>query len=352
MSAGPATRITDVVVPEIFTPYIQTFTEQKARLIQSGLVARDPILDALLAGGGLTFNVPSWDDLDDDADRVSTDTSSVFASADASIPAGQARDPDPLKITTQQEIAVRLNRNNSWSSVDLATQLAGADPMDAIGSRVGYYWIRKLQAIFIATWNGVIADNTANDSGDYTNDVSGGSFVDGVTNFTPEAFIDTTLTLGDSMESVTAMMVHSTVYGRMQKLNLIDFIPDARGEISIPTYLGREVLVDDGVPRSGTIYDTWLFGPGATRLGASPAKVPTEIERRPGAGNGSGQDVLHSRQQWVMHPTGHAFVGTAPNGGPSNTGTAGDDLDEAASWNRVYPERKQIRFARMVTREA
>ena len=42
-------QITDVVVPEVFTPYIQQLTEEKTRLIQSGAAARSPVLDQLLA---------------------------------------------------------------------------------------------------------------------------------------------------------------------------------------------------------------------------------------------------------------------------------------------------------------
>jgi hypothetical protein len=349
--------VADVVVPEIFTPYTQQLTEQKARIIQSGLAVRDPAIDILLAGGGITFNVPSFRDLDDDAERVSNDSSAVFNTADSSANAAGSgtspeRPPNPLKIQTAQEVAVRLSRNNSWSSMDLTAALAGADPMEAIADRVAYYWTRRLQAAFIATWKGVIADNVANDSNDYENDISGASFVDGVTNFSAEAFLDAAVTMGDSMEDLTAVVVHSIVYNRMQKNNLIDFIPDSEGRVNIPTFLGREVIVDDGVPRTGNVYDTWLFGGGATRLGVGQAKMPTEVERKAGGGNGGGQEILYNRVEWTIHPVGHAFTGTAPNGGPSNTGTAGDDLDEAGSWNRVYPERKQIKFARLVTREA
>lgn len=352
MAAGPTTRVSDIIVPQIFTPYSQNLTAEKSRLVQSGLLVRNPVLDTLLAGGGLTFQVPQFRDLDNDADRVPTDTSVPFADADASLPAGVARPPNPLKTGTLREIAVRLNRNNSWSTSDLAAILAGADPMESIASRVAYYWTRRLQAAFIATWRGVIADNTSNDSGDYTNNVSGASFIDGVTNFTTEAFLDTTLTMGDSMDELVAMCVHSVVYNRMQKNNLIDFIPDARGETMIPTFLGREVIVDDSMPRNGNVYDTWLFGSGATQFGVGTPPVATETERKPGAGNGGGQDVLHNRVMWCIHPTGHAWVGTAGDGGPANTGTAASDLDEAASWDRRYPERKQIKFARLVTREA
>ena len=357
MAAGPAVRVSDVVVPEIFTGYVQQLTEEKARIIQSGMAVRDPAVDGLLAGGGLTFNLPSWKDLDNDTDRVSNDSSAVFDTADASANAAGSgtspeRPPDPKKIGSVTEIGVRLSRNQSWSTMDLASTLAGSDPMEAIAQRVAYYWTRRLQATFVATWNGVIADNTANDSLDYTNDVSGSVYSAGVTDFTAEAFLDASLTMGDSMEDLTGVMVHSVVYNRMQKNNLIDFIPDSTGRINIPTFLGREVVIDDGMPKSGSVYESWLFGGGATRIGVGTAPVPTEIERKAGGGNGGGQEVLYNRAEWCLHPVGHAWTGTAPNGGPANTGTGGDDLDEAGSWNRVFPERKQIKFARLVTREA
>jgi hypothetical protein len=352
MPAGPATQISDVIVPEVFTPYVQQLTEEKSRIVQSGVLARNSFLDGLLGQGGLTFNIPSFQDLDADdtngAERVANDTSHFSMEAAVAGSGTIALDPVPDKIETSQEIAVRLSRNNSWSSMDLTAALAGVDPMEAIAGLVANYWVRRLQRAFVQTWNGVIADNVANDSGDYVNNVSGASFIDGTTNFTTEAFLDTTLTMGDSMDDLTTIFVHSVVFNRMQKNNLIDFIPDARGETTIPTFLGREVIVDDGMPRTGNVYDTWVFGGGTSQLGVSNPKVPTEVERKAGAGNGGGQEVLYNRLEWSIHPVGHAYVqGSPPNGGPSNT-----DLATATTWNRVFPERKQIKFARLVTREA
>lgn len=342
--ASGTTRISDVVVPEIFSPYVQQMTQEKSRLIRSGAITLDPTLNTALAGGGLTFNEPSFKDLDNDADNVSTD------------------DPDtastPNKISTATEIQVRLSRNNSWSSMNLTADLAGADPMMAIANRVSDYWTRRQQAAFVATLNGVFADNAAAPTGtehvqnDMTHDISGASFVDGVTNFSAEAFIDGTATMGDSMEDLTMVMVHSIVYARMLKNNLIDFVSDSvnGNAVRIPTFLGREVIVDDGVPRTNGVFSSWLFGRGAIRGGMGSPKVPTEIDRKPAAGNGSGQDVLFNRTEWILHPVGHAYVGTAPNGGPSNAATT-NNLAHADSWKRVFSERKQIRIARLVTRE-
>jgi hypothetical protein len=57
MATG-SVRISDVIVPQIFSPYTQQLTEEKSRLIQSPAVSRDAILDADLNGGGQTFNEP------------------------------------------------------------------------------------------------------------------------------------------------------------------------------------------------------------------------------------------------------------------------------------------------------
>lgn len=343
--ASGVTRISDVVVPAIFSPYVQQMTQEKSRLIRSGAIVSDGRLNDVLSGGGLTFNEPSFKDLDNDADLVSSDDPSSNSS--------------PNKIGTATEIQVRLSRNNSWSSMDLSGDLAGADPMQAIANRVSDYWMRRQQAAFVATVSGVFADNATSPSGadthvlnDMTFDVSGASFVDGVTNFSAEAFIDATATMGDSMEDLTMVMMHSLVYARALKNNLIDFVSDSvnGNAVRIPTFLGREVIVDDGVPRTSGVFNTWLFGRGAIRGGVGSPKVPTEVDRKPTAGNGGGQDVLHNRHEWILHPVGHQYAGTAPSGGPSNANST-NNLAHADSWRRVFPERKQVRIARLITRE-
>lgn len=355
------TQVSDLITPEIFTPYVQQLTEEKSRLIESGVVMRSSLLDEKLAGGGLTFNVPSFQDLDassSSAENVSTDTVADIQSAsfENGTPTDVNRgDATPLKTNSSQEIAVRMNRNQHWSSADLAANLAGADPQQSIASRVAKYWTRRLQVAFVNTVNGVIADNAAAPTGsdthtqnDLVNDISGGSYSPGVTDFSAEAFLDAAVTLGDSADDIVAVMVHSVVYNRMQKNNLIDFIPDARGEANIPTFLGRQVIVDDGMPVTSGVYDTWLFGTGAIQLGVGSAEVPTETSREALAGTGGGQEILSNRVVWSIHPTGHAYIeASIADGGPTNA-----ELATAANWSRRYPERKQIKFARLVTRES
>ena len=366
MSGNVSTQIADVIVPAIFTPYTQQLTMEKTAIVQSGIAARDDFLDNLLAGGGLTFTVPSWQDLQDDganAENISSDDPNHYST--------------PNITQTSAEIAVRLSRNSSWSTMRLATALAGADPMQSIAARVSDYWVRRLQRAFVSTAQGVFSANASADPtngrsgqlgvraaygvrGDLTNDISGGGYVPGVSDFSGNAFIDTCALLGDAAEDVTAVFMHSIVYSKAQKNNLIDFIPDAEGHINIPTYLGRRCIVDDGMPnpahpdpqlRTATgVYHTWLVGPSSFRLGVGTPIVPTEVFRFPDRGNGAGSDVLYNRVEWAIHPVGHAYIGACGDGGPSNALTGGGLADPTA-WVRVFPERKQIKLARLITAE-
>ena len=340
---GAITELDDVIVPEIFVPYVQNRTTEKSRLIQSGALQVSERLNAMLAGEGTTFNQRFFKDLDRDEENTSS--------------ASDPTDSTPGGINSGREIQVRLSRNKSWGSADLLDSLISPDPMDAIANLVAGYRANRLQRAFVASVKGMFAMNAAapvnsgdkastHTQNDMTRDISGSSFADGVTNFNPAGVITAAGTMGDSMNELSMMMVHSVVYQRMQLLNLIDYIPDAEGRVNIATYMGREVIVDDSMPFSGGVFETWLVGAGAFQLGIGTAKVPVETERKPASYKGGGSEILFHRWENIIHPVGHAWVGTAAEGGPLNSA-----LQTAANWARVFPERKQIKVARLITRE-
>lgn len=358
-----ATRLADVIVPQIFDPYMQNVTEEKTNIIQSGAVVNDSSITAHLAGGGLTFNTPSWRDLANDVEDVMTDNyDDMYGSTFGSPPFYDASNNSfPKKTGSLMEVSVRMMRHQSWTSVELAGVLAGSDPQESIAQRVGAYWARRRQAAFIALMTGLFADNAAAPTGagehvlnDLTFDASGAVFQAGQTDFNAVNFLRACLTMGDSQNDLGMVLMHSVVYHKAQVNNLIEFkVDSSNGEaVTIPTFLGRRVIVDDAMPTpDGKVFETWLFGPGAVRFGAGPVDQPSEVERHARAGKGAGQDVLHTRVCWCFHPVGYRYNGTAPNGGPSNAATA-NNLAHLDSWFRVYPERKQIKIARLITRES
>ena len=229
---GAITELDDVIVPEIFVPYVQNRTTEKSRLIQSGALQVSERLNAALAGEGTTFNQRFFKDLDRDEENTSS--------------ASDPTDSTPGGINSGREIQVRLSRNKSWGSADLLDSLIAPDPMMAIGDLVAGYRANRLQRAFVATVKGMFAMNAAapvtsgdkastHTQNDMTRNISGSAFSDGVTNFNPAGVIAAAGTMGDSLNELSMMMVHSVVYQRMQLLNLIDYIPDAEGRVNIAT---------------------------------------------------------------------------------------------------------------------
>lgn len=147
------------------------------------------------------------------------------------------------------------------------------------------------------------------------------------------------------------MAMHSIVYASALKKNLIQFRLDSEAQPTIPTYMGKDVTLDDSMPTpSAGVFETWLFGRGAITYGTGSPDVPNEVLRIPGAGNGGGQETMWDRVEWAHHVPGTAYVGTPPNGGPTNAATT-NNLASATSWTRIAKDRRQIPIARIVTRE-
>ncbi len=331
-------QVSDVFAPVPFDKYASKADTFKLALVNSGIMVHDPRIDALLAQGGNTYKLPSWEDFSTTASQVATDDTTAVT---------------PMNVGNDLEIGTRLFRTASWSSTALAEVLSGDDPMGEMASKVGRYWAYQKQTIMLDTIKGVLADNTANDSADYTSDISAsGVYSAGVTSFSAEAMLDCAQLMGDSQDELVGLICHSIVYNRMLKNNLIDFVPDSQGTGSIKTFLGRLVLVDDRMPYSAGVAHTYLFGRGFLRYGeASAPKGNSAVYDRPDQGTGAGVETLITRRVFSIHPVGHSYAGTAPSGGPAD-GTGSNALGAAASWNRVYADTKKIKFRRLITTEA
>lgn len=330
------TRLSDIIEPSSFTDYVQNKTKELSELFESEVIMPDAQIAELAMGGGATYNMPFWNDLGNTESNIGSDDPSS--------------DATPLKIDAGQDVAVKHFRNQVWSAMNLTGAIAGDDPVARIGDRVAAYWKRDMQRTLIASLNGVIADNDANDSDDMFHNVATDS-VDAITDaelLTETNIVNGLLTMGDALEDITAMAMHSTTYGTLVKRDLIEFKQSSQGTTKIPTYLDRTVIVDDGCPAvAGTnriTYTTYLFGRGAVGYGDGAPAKPTAVDSNELAGDGEGQEFLHYRKHFIMHPRGIKFTSSSVAGkSPTNA-----ELANAANWDRVY-DRKQIRIAAIKT---
>ena len=331
------TRLTDVIVPEVFLPHMMNKTAEKSAIFQSGILRPDANMAKFLAGGGRTENVPFWNDLSNAEPNISSDD-----------PASEAT---PQKIGGSKDVAVRHNRNQAWSDAYLVSELSGDDPMKRVLERVSDYWSRAYQRQLVASLKGVFADNAANDGGDMRHVVATDAVgaPDVAELISAEAIIDAKQTMGDAAQKLSVVIMHSVPYSRLQKLNLIDYIPDSEGKIDLATYLGYRLVVDDGCPAiqgaNRILYSTYLVSRGAIAWAEHPPKVAVEVERKPSQGDGGGVEELWTRRQYVLHPYGIKWTDSSVAGqSPTNA-----ELEAAANWDRVYAERKQVGLVELVT---
>lgn len=326
-------QIADVYNPLVFAQGAQEAQLQLNRFIQSGVAVMDPRLSAMASTGGNIGELPFYQPLGTEEPNYSTDNPAALST--------------PAKITSSKMVYRLAAQNKSWSAMDLAVELALADPVAAITGRIGQYWATNNEKRVIQSVRGLIADNIANDSKDMILDISvaAGGTVSDANRIDGNAVIDTVQTLGDHGELLSAMAMHSVIYRRLQKLSLIDFIPDARGEINIPTYMGKAVIVDDSLvgttyDTSKVYFDTILFGAGAIALGEGTPTTPSEIKRNPDAGNGGGEWQIYSRRSDIIHPLGFKFTSSSVAGQSATQA----ELATAANWDRVY-NRKSVALA-------
>lgn len=311
------TTLSDVIVPELFTPYVVNRTMEKSAFVASGIMVRNAAFDALASEAARTHNMPFFEDLSGDAQNIVEGQKIEFQ-----------------KITSNKDVSTTIMRQQKWSATALSAALAGSDPMRAIGDLASDYWARQYQKELINILSGVFS---ADSMKDHILDISGGAGV--AANIGATAVIDALQLMGDAQDQLTAIVMHSATKAYLKKLNLITTERDSTS-VEFDTYQGRRVIVDDGCPAAEGVYTTYLFGEGAIAYGeGSPAGfVQTETDRDPNLG--AGVNMLYNRRCFIMHPRGVQWTNAVRANVESPTR---EELANGQNWKRVY-EPKQIRI--------
>lgn len=308
------TTLSNVIVPEIFVPYVIERTAAKSKILQSGIAVANPKLDELVTRGGTTMKMPFWQDLQGRS-QLWTEGSNIQVN----------------NIAASADIAALLLRANAWGATDMSGALAGDDPMKAVGELVSDYWARDEQTTLLYILKGVFgAASMANHILDKSA-ASGGIDANMV--------LDAKQLMGDAADKLQAIAMHSATFTSLQKQNLITTVMEtgpSGSQIAIPTYLGYRVVVDDSMPvdTSGAtpIYTTYLFAKGVIGRGeGTPVSfVPVETDRD----SLGSKDVLIHRRAFVMHPYGIKWIGNPTLETPDDT-----ELQTGTNWVRVYEEK-------------
>lgn len=321
------TKISDVIVPELFNKYVVNRTMELSAFFKSGIVVHSKEFDALASEAARTHNMPFFEDLQGESEAILEDVKMT-----------------PQKIGSNKDVSTTIYRQNMWGASNLSAALAGADPAKAIGDLVAGYWARDMQKELIAILSGVFGSYTTEDGESVTPMSSHILNLSALSSaaakkISASAFIDACQLLGDAQGQLSGVAMHSATKSYLKKLNLIETERDST-DVEFETYQGRRVTVDDGCPVENGVYTTYLFGGGAIAYGnGNPTGfVPTETDRD--KQTGGGVDYLINRKAFILHPRGIAYTGAVRANVETPLRT---ELAMAQNWNPVY-EPKQLRI--------
>lgn len=327
------TKIADVIVPELFTPYVINRTMELSALFQCGIVTNNSEFDKLASEAARTHNMPFFEDLNGESEPTLEDVKMT-----------------PAKIGSNKDVSTTIFRQKMWASTNLAAALAGSDPMKAIGDLAAAFWARDMQKELVAILKGVFGTIPASGSGetaveaetrmkDHILDLTSATKAEAKL-ISASAIIDACQLLGDAQSQLTGLVMHSATKSYLKKRELIETQRDSHN-VEFDTYQGRRVTVDDGCPVDNDgVYTTYLFGNGAVALGnGSPVgHVATEVDRDKQTGGGI--DYLINRKAFILHPRGIAYTGAVREHVETPTRA---ELMNAVNWKPVY-ESKQLRI--------
>ena len=323
-----ATLRSDIIVPEVFTPYVIEQTTQRDAFLASGVVR--PMAELNATEGGDFINVPFWKaNLSGDFEVLS-DSSSLT----------------PGKITADKQVGVILHRGRAFEARDLAALAAGSDPMAAIGAKVADYVANQRQKDLLSCLKGVFGTlGTTSSSAAFFDLTIDGESGDTPTVLSPRHVAEARSLLGDQGDKLAAVCMHSKVYYDLVERRAIDYVStaDARGTSTtqsggsmvaafgnptVPTYMGLRVIVSDDVQTEGSgatsEYATYFFTEGAVASGEQMA-MQTETDRDILAKSDAMSIDLH----YCYHPVGSKWAVTTTN--PTRA-----QLETVSNWSKVY----------------
>lgn len=323
------TRLADIIVPEIWQPYMIELTARKSLLWMSGIINQTEEFDALARGGGNTAHMPFFSDLTGNS-QVRSDTSPLT----------------PKKITSKQDVCVTHYRGSAWGVNGLTSSLSGADPAEAIASLVADFWNRDFQDCLISTLKGVFASATMASEHVIDISIADGNNAAATNLISSNSTIDALKLMGDQLDAVSAIAMHGDIYHELLKQDVVDFEQPSEQGIVIQRYKGRVIIVDDSMPKvaagtSGFVYSTYLFGDGAIAYGEGAPKRPvaTDVDVL------QDDEYLVNNRDFLLHPRGVKWSGAAP---VAETSPTNPELEAAAGWERVY-EKKNVRLLELKT---
>lgn len=290
-----------IIIPEVFTEYIDKEAIRNNEFVESGVMKREALYDETARQGGVLSTMPEWADI-----NVAN-----FATRKDGVELGF----DDIKTT--KEVVLKIYDVLKVGFTSLSAELAGSNPENAISRKLGGKVKELMQARLLQTLKGVFSATSMADS---KSSVS-------LANFGNDALLDFFGILGDNQHKITTIAMHSALYIKLLKANLVNYanvVSEVTGRPIV--YLGdKRLIVNDNLVNSTGGYLAYAFRDGAVAYGRGGELKPFEAGTPMHAEKGG----ITARFNHIFHVHGTSWIGG------SNLTDNTTELVQGSNWERA-----------------
>lgn len=310
-----STALGDVYKPQAVSAYMAAALPTVLPLVASGAAIVDPT--GLAEEGGDTVQIRKF---------VEDTTAAVLDDGTAAT---------IYNVTSYRQIGA-VSRRRRYRGVDIGLKAAlGRGDEEAVNMEIArqavYYWPKTIETSAINVMKGLFDDTSGCLKTTHRNKVGAATGTKVYATF--NAVVDTAVKGGDNYTDIALMIVHSKVWGDLEKENgskaCYQYITDGSGGQSrVPFYGRMRVIVSDlWAPTSDTnpLYSTLLVKPGAITLMFQQAlKVGMQFNAS------TNRDELVESYAYIPHVNGTTWGGTAA----SAAGPTDAEWATAGNWSK------------------
>ena len=274
---------------EVFAGMMQEADYWATPIILSGIVQHDQSIMDLIGEKGNVATIPIYKPLDANESGMEPLNNDGLTNN------------TPVEISGDKQTCMLIQRMKAFKAKDFTKELTGADPMTLIRNKIaGYYnqvWEAEMMNIAkavlsVATLSGHVLD-LAKDS----------KSIDAGTVYDAEQ-----AALGDMAGGLGLLVMHSMIFKEYKKMEMVDYDKYVvegviKKEITLPTIAGKHVLVTDNFTKSGSTYETYLFGEGAF-LSCDKDNYENQYTTNYDPETAAGIEKFYTKQGRVLHPNG------------------------------------------------
>jgi len=309
------TKIEHILDPEILADHAMTYFPDKVAFIQSGAVQ---VGGTDIEEGGQFLTIPRWMANEDKFDEIS-----------------ETSDLTPKKVDEDPEYGVVVRRGIAYEILDTASLTTLGDPNKHVANKIANLAGRTADYSLISVAVGATPAANTHDIA-----VASGSQV----YFSAEHCIDAMAKVGDEMDNLALIIMHSTVYARCVKNDLIDFEKPSEGPGRIPYFQGRRVIVSDRCPVDTTTpnyyeYSTFLVANGALLLDYQ-RNLLVEFDRDVLAQS----DIIAASMHYIAHLVGMSWDTSGGGGKPAEAA-----LRTTSNWSLAADDEKAVGCVKLIT---